>query len=198
MANDPKKPIVGERVIDASDLTFLVDLEPGARSNLRAPHPGLDEAIAEILANQQVGGGAGVVPESTIGELVTANERIGQIDDRLPALRKLVEIMEETRAILQDQRMRIVSAVANIAEAQAKAFGDDSIMARYEKTRTYRSAVALKAAATRRRNQAEDADQADDLDPQPPIEAGPAEPAPPTPVDPSAPTMPPAPATAAS
>lgn len=46
-----------------------------------------------------------------------------------------------------------VSAIASMAEAQAKAFGDSSILARYEKTRAYRSAAALKAARTRRRNQ---------------------------------------------
>ena len=93
-------------------------------------------------------------------------ERIAQIDAKLPAASKLVEMMEETRALLDDQRQRLISAVASVAEAQAKAFGDSDTLARYEKTRAYRSAIGLKAARTRRRN------QDDELD----IEAGPAEP----------------------
>ncbi|WP_428264682.1 hypothetical protein [Haliangium sp.] len=191
MANDPKKPVIGERVIDASELTFLVDLEPGARVTLRTPHPGLDEAVAEILANQEVGNGADVVPQTTITELVTTTEQIRLIDDRLPALRKLVETMDETRAVVEDKRVRLVSAVANIADAQAKGLGDDSIRARYEKTRAYRSALGLKAAATRRRNQAEEDDQVDEIGEQP-SETAPTEP--PTPVE----TAPVAPVVAAA
>lgn len=170
MANDPKQPIIGELSIDATDLTFLVDLEPGARVHLRPSQPGIAEAIAEIKANQMVSDGARVVPESTFQELLTVEARIKQIDAKLPAVKKLAEMMGETRALLDDKQQRLVSAVARMAEAHATAFGDNSMLARYEKTRTYRSAVALKAARTRRRN------QEDELDIDEPIEPGPDEP----------------------
>jgi hypothetical protein len=170
MANEPKQPLIGELSIDATELTFLVDLEPGARLRLRVAQPGIEAVIEEIKANQIVNGGADVVSETMYRELVLVEERMGQIDAKLPAARKLVEMMEETRALLDDQRQRLVSAVATVAEAQAKAFGDSDTLARYEKTRAYRSAIALKAARTRRRN------QDDELDIEELIEPGPAEP----------------------
>jgi hypothetical protein len=153
MANDPKQPLIGEQSIDATDLTFLVDLEPGARLRLRSSPPGIREAIDEIKANQIVNRGASVVPEQLYREILLVEERIAQIDAKLPAVHKLGEMMEETRAVLDDQRERLVGAVASITDAQAKAFGDNGILARYEKTRGYRSAIAVKAARTRRRNQ---------------------------------------------
>ena len=110
-------------------------------------------AIEEIKANHVVEGGTSVVFEAMYSELLLVEERIAQLDAKLPAASKLVEMMEETRALLDDQRQRLISAVASVAEAQAKAFGDSDTLARYEKTRAYRSAIALKAARTRRRNQ---------------------------------------------
>ncbi len=179
MVNDPKQPIVGELSVDASDLTFLVDIEPGARLGMRVAQPGIEAVVAEITANWTVNGGDGVVPESTYRELVKAVDRIAMIDARLPAARKLVEMMEETRALYDDQRERIISAVANFAEGQAKALGDSHIAARYEKTRTYRSAAAKKGVRTRRRNEAQSADEAElapDTD-ESPVSADPDQPA---------------------
>jgi hypothetical protein len=172
MANDPKQPLKGELSVDATELTFLVDLEPGARARLRSAQPGIEEAIDEIQANQIVNGGSSVVPEATYRELVLVEERIAQIDAKLPAATKLVEILVETRALLDDQRERLVSAIASIAEAQAKAFGDNGILARYEKTRAYRSAVGVKAARTRQRNLEEtlDLEEPIEIDPAAPVE----------------------------
>lgn len=156
MANDPKQPLMFELSVDATDLTFLVDIEPGARLGLRSAQPGFDQVVKEIKANQIVKNGASVIPDATYQELMLAEERIALIDAKLPAAHKLFEMMEETRALLDDQRQRVVSAIASMAEAQAKAFGDSGILARYAKTRAYRSAAALKAARTRRRNQEEE------------------------------------------
>lgn len=151
MANDPKKPLVGELSVDATDLTFLVDLDRGARVGLRAAQPGFEDALREIRANHEHG--AGVVPETIHSELMLVDERIAQIDSKLPAARKLTELLEETRATLEDRRQRLISAVAAVVDAHAKAFGDTTLLARYEKTRAYRSAGALKAVRSRRRNQ---------------------------------------------
>jgi hypothetical protein len=37
-------------------------------------------------------------------------------------------------------------------QSRARAYGDDDLLAKYEKTRVYRSAIANKAARTRRKN----------------------------------------------
>lgn len=150
---DPEKPMIGDLVVDASDMrSFLIDLPPGGRIGMRSRQTGYDEAFAEIVANQaEIGPRAGVT-EWDFATLTGTEGQIAQIDARLPAARKLVELLEETRAKLDDQNQRLVNAIAVSVEGRANAMDDPELLGRYEKTRTYRSAVGLRAARTRRRN----------------------------------------------
>ena len=50
-------------------------------------------------------------------------------------------------------QQRLVHSAAKTVEMQAKARNDKEILAKYEKTRAYRSSIARKAARTRKRNQ---------------------------------------------
>jgi peptidoglycan hydrolase CwlO-like protein len=151
---DINEPVaIGALAVDCTALkAFHVDLPPGARRGLRAEQDGFGEVIAEILSNQaEIGDKAGIT-KNDIDDLALANARIAQIDARLPAVRKLLEILEETRAKLDDQRQRQVSSIARLVDVRAKALSDKTLLAKYEKTRTYRSAIALKGAKTRRKN----------------------------------------------
>ena len=143
----------------AMDLTtfkdFLKDLPYGSRQGLRTSQEGCYEAVHEMESNQvEFGERAGIMPRD-IEALTTARSRIALIDAQLPAARKIVELLEDTRAVLDDQIQRIISAAGQTIEARAKAFDDTELLARYDKTRAYRSAVGYKAAKTRRRNEAE-------------------------------------------
>ncbi len=60
-----------------------------------------------------------------------------------------MEILEETRAKEDDQRQRQVGAFAEAVDRRVKANGDTTLLAKYEKTRSYRSAVAMKGVKTR-------------------------------------------------
>lgn len=154
MANDPKQPVWGEMSVDANDIApDLVDLPPGGLQRLRTEQPNFMTTLAEILGNQEAYGERGGVTPLVFQELLLTNQRIDAIDARLPAARKLVEILEESRAVRVDQRQRLVSAIAKTVELQAKARNDEELLARYSHTRAYRSAIALKAARTRRRNE---------------------------------------------
>ena len=154
MANDPTKPIVGELAVDCISIGGdLIDLPPGKLQRLRTEQPNFPRALTEILANQEsFGERAGITP-LVFQELLLANQRIDAIDERLPAARKLVEVLEESRAMRVDQRQRLVSTIAKTVELQAKARGDEEVLARYAETRAYRSAIGKKAARTRRRNE---------------------------------------------
>lgn len=157
MGNDPKQPDVGDLVIDASDLaSFVVDLPPGARLGMRSEQPGFDAVMAEILANQPTLGERAGITATNFAALQQGQTRISQIDSRLPAARKMVELLEETRAVEDDRMQRLVSAIAISVTSRSRAFNDDELVARYEKTCAYRSAVANKAARTRQRNLEED------------------------------------------
>jgi peptidoglycan hydrolase CwlO-like protein len=78
---------------------------------------------------------------------------------QLPAALKLVEILHESKAAIDDKRQRLISAFAQPAESRAKAQGNDTtLLAKYEKTRAYRSAIAEKGAKTRKKKEAEAAE----------------------------------------
>lgn len=153
MANDPKVPLIGELSVDATDIPGLVDLPEGGRVGMRSEQPGYDVAEAEILANQEKFGERAGVTNLTAQEIQGTTETIKLIKTKLHAARKLVEILEESIAFHDDRRQRLVHSVAKSVEMHAVARNDDEILAKYEHTRTYRSAIARKAVRTRLRNQ---------------------------------------------
>jgi hypothetical protein len=149
----PEPVAVGALAIDCKDLaSFIVDLPPGGMRGFLHEQEGFADAIAEILANQPLMGEAVGITKSDIERLTLLNKRVAMIDARLPAVQKLLELLLETRATLDTQRQRQVHAIAGLIEGRARSLGDQSLLAKYEKTRAYRSAVGLKAAKTRRKN----------------------------------------------
>lgn len=154
MANDPKKPMYGELSVDATDLADdAVDLAERARLGMRRAQPGYGVAEAEIVANQPTLGERAGITTLTVQELVDSSARIVRINERLHAARKLVEILEESEAFHDDKRQRLIFGAADSVETQARARGDHELLAKYERTRAYRSSIGKKAARTRQRNQ---------------------------------------------
>ncbi|MFT3774507.1 MAG: hypothetical protein QM820_54820 [Minicystis sp.] len=155
MPGDPKKPEVGELVIDASVCApFIINLPPGGLVGLRTEHEGVGEVVSEIGANQVGWGNKAGVTAGDFDQVMMSTNRIREIDICLPAARKLVELLEETRAHEVDARERSISAIAQSVEARAKQPGAEGLTARYEKTCSYRSEFANKAASTRKKNAA--------------------------------------------
>lgn len=156
MVRVSKKPDVGVLVVDARPMQdFVRDVPHGARQSLRFTYDGFDEAFHEVVSCQTVlGERAGILPRD-VDALVLARQRIAMIDDLLPAAHKLVELLEDSRAVLDDQSQRLITGMAQMVEARAKVDEDTELLARYDKLRAYRSSLGLKAAKTRRRNEAE-------------------------------------------
>jgi len=156
MSSDPKNPRSSDLAIDATELSaIIVDLETGAMQGMRTAQDGLEETLEEILVNQSTDGARAGVSDSLIEELTGLGTSIASVDRFLPAARKLVELLTETRAKLEDDRYQIISAVANMVDRRATRAGNGDLLARYEKTRTYRSAIGVKAAKTREKNSLE-------------------------------------------
>jgi hypothetical protein len=154
MSNDPKRPDVGDMSIDATDVApIVVDLPPGGMLGLRSSQPGLAEALAELLSNQPVFGVQGGVRDEDIADIQTVIAQRDRIRSLLPAASKLFELLTETDAVLDDRLQRYVHNVAHVVERRAKMLRSDELLARYAKTRAYRSAIGNKAARTRQRNQ---------------------------------------------
>lgn len=153
MANDPKRPMRGELSVDATDIQGdLVDLAERERQGKRSAQPGFIKAEAEIEFNQPTLGERAGITEFVFQQLRHSSGCIKRIDEHLPAVQKLLEILVESRAFHDDRRQRLVSGIAKSVEAQAAALGDNEILAKYQFTREYRSSIAKKAARTRRRN----------------------------------------------
>lgn len=154
MSHHPKVPI-GSLFVDARSLDGItIDLPPGAMQGMRTEQKGYEEVVAEILSNQCVLGERAGVTQSDIDRIVELDRRIAQIDQYLPAAKKLYEILTETRAVVDDERQRLVNAVAVSVESRAKASRDTGLLARYQKTRDYRSSPGVKAVKTRTKNAA--------------------------------------------
>jgi hypothetical protein len=159
MSSDPKRPDVGDLVVDATDLAgIIIDLPPGKRLGLRTPQPGFDEVVGEVRANQPTFGAQAGLRDEDVAAIDEDLAQRAEIQARLPAARKMVELLEETGAVIDDRLQRRVFSMAQTIEARARMLGDDELLGRYAKTREYRSSVGNKAARTRLRNQADQGD----------------------------------------
>lgn len=157
--SNPQNPYPGDLVIDVSALaSVIVDLPEGETRGMLVEQEGFAEVIAEIIANQPQWAEKAGITATDFAEFQTANDIVTKIQSYLPAVRKLVELLEETAAKYDDQRQRFAYNLANTVERRAKARDDGgSLLAKYQRTRVYRSANAMKAAKTRRRNAANEA-----------------------------------------
>jgi hypothetical protein len=148
----PAIPVSGDLIIDASSMaSYLIDLEDGATQGMRREQPGMVDVIQEVSANQKLWGAKAGVTVDEATELVTSTAQITQIRAYRPAVAKLLEMLDETEAKLDDRRDTLIRIIAESVDAKAKSVGPD-LFAKYEKTRTYRSAVGNKAAKTRKKN----------------------------------------------
>jgi hypothetical protein len=156
MEKESKKPALNDLFVDARPCAdYLIDLEQGERQGLRVELEGFPDSAAEVMDNQPLYGERAGISDKDFQAFVTAVERRDEIRKHLRVARKLVEVLEESEAVQDDQAQRQIFGFAQVIEARARAYGDPELLARYERTRAYRSAVGVKAARTRRRNEAE-------------------------------------------
>lgn len=150
MAGTPTNPEMGDRVFDGSEFVYLQDILPRELLGLRTAQEGFNAVLAEILTNQaEWGGKAGLTPDD-YADLVTTSERIARLTTFLGPIAKFAEMIEETRYLLEDKRQRIVLNLASSVDRRGRDVPE--LLARYEKTREYRSAAAKKAVKTRQKN----------------------------------------------
>lgn len=98
MAGDPKNPVVGEFLFDATEFeAYAVDLPPGGTAGMVTTREDFMLVCMEILTNQPTWGALAGITEQEIEDLAKANARIARIDVFIPALRKALEILTETR-----------------------------------------------------------------------------------------------------
>lgn len=155
MDDKPRRPEPSALLIDARPLeNILVDFESGTTRGAARAKPGFDEAVHEIVTNQpKIGVNIGIL-QSQVDELLELNKNIQLISSYIPAAKKLYELLTESLSYLDNRRHEIIRVIAKTVEAQAEAMKDESLLGKYEATRRYRSATAIKAAKTRKKKKA--------------------------------------------
>lgn len=153
----PHRPSRTDLIVDARALaSFLIDMpREWRRRGLLSRRPGFDDAMFELHGNQDVlGERAGITP-GDYRELCTDEEQLQQIQALLPVASKVLELLEENAARLDDRIQRRLKGLAAIIEIRGRDLDDRELLGRYEKTIAYRSAPQVKGARTRRRNRAQ-------------------------------------------
>jgi hypothetical protein len=145
---------LGTLVLDASALApFLVDAPRGAMRGKLQSQDGVADAVTEVEGNQPTWGAQLGVAARDVDSLDDIADKLAQIAAIFPAAQKLVELLDETRITLEDQRERVIRGVSDAIDGKRKQKDLHSeLQAAYEKTLSYRSRAAKKGAATRSKN----------------------------------------------
>ncbi len=148
---DPKNPNVGDCVFDGSEFaTYLVDVPPGGLQGMRTAQDGCDEVCKEILANQADWGLKAGVTADDAASLEDIDRKLARLDQFVQPVRKFLELLVETRYVLDDQKQKLIYTIAQAVERRGKERPE--LLAKYQHTRAYRSAIAKKAVKTRNKN----------------------------------------------
>jgi hypothetical protein len=163
--SDPKNPVPGDQIIDASDLD-LVDITPEQMQRLLKIRTGLDKAMANVmrLKPEEIDR-AGLNPND-MQRAITLIQQYERIEDFLPAAQKLAEMLLETRA----QRAHELSLLLGEIAAQVRRRGErDSkgaeIMGPLADLFEYQFGPARKSAATRAKANAKPSQDSASADP---------------------------------
>ncbi|AKT36028.1 hypothetical protein [Chondromyces crocatus] len=119
---------------------------------LRPDQDGLHEVKVELEKALPISGASAGVPSDAHAHFVMCNETVDQIDQHLVVAKKLVEVLEESRAFYVDARNNDISLIADSLRSRAHRRKDPSILLPFERTLRYPSQAAEKAVRTRRKN----------------------------------------------
>lgn len=156
MADSTDRLNRNQLLVDARALaSFLIDMPPEwQRRGLLSRRQGFEDVLHELHGNQEaLGERAGITPRD-YRELCTDEEQLQQIQALLPVARKVLELLEENAARLDDRIQRRVKGLGAVIEIRARTLDDRELLGRYENTLAYRSAPQVKGARTRQRQRA--------------------------------------------
>lgn len=139
----------------------LVDMDDCR--GLRPDQEGITEVRVELEHALPVSGAAVGVPDDVHDHFVMCNETIDMIDQQLGVARKLVEVLEESRAFYVDARNNDISLIVDALQSRAQRRKEPALLLPFERTLRYPSQAAQKGVRTRRRN-AEEAAAAEEED----------------------------------
>ncbi|HRI69863.1 MAG TPA: hypothetical protein PK156_36790 [Polyangium sp.] len=132
---------------------YLVDLAPNALKGARGPQPGHAEVLEELAHAMPSYGEAAEIHPSIYQRVVTSTTGIEKLRAKEAALSKLLEVVRESRGRLENNVEDDISTMGAQAEDKGTRGKEPALLAHFEKTIEYRSQIAKKAAATRKKGE---------------------------------------------
>ncbi len=165
--SDPKNPVPGDRHIDLTDFE-LHDITPEMARQLLKLRDGHAEAVQTVLlADSAVRKQAGL-SEAEVEDLAETWASYQRIEEILPAVRKLAEIVEETRLVHgADIAMRLGDMAHQVRRRSSKLPNGDAVLATFELLLDYQFGLAQTVADRRAKAKAEAETPAESPAPQP-------------------------------
>lgn len=144
----------GNLTVDLTDVREeLFDLAPNALKGARGPQPGHSEVLEELEHAMPRYGEAAEIHPSIYQRVVQGTGAIERLRVKENALSKLLEVVRESRGRLENNVEDDISAIGAQAEDKGTRGKEPALLAHFEKTIKYRSQIADKAAATRKRSE---------------------------------------------
>ncbi len=143
----------GQTSCDLSDVQdVLVDLAPGALVRSRVEQDGIAAVLVELSRVMPVHAEDAEIRAAIYDRVVAATGNLEKLRAHEMALEKMLEVVRETKGLMMNNREHDLSVIAARAVETAKRQSKPELLALFEKTIAYRSQVARKAVATRKKN----------------------------------------------
>ena len=145
----------GQLVIDLTDRKdLLVDLPPNGLRGARGAQEGIETVLDELAHALPHYGDEAEIHPAAYHRVIEATASIQSLLQDEARLEKTLEVVRESRARLENNREEDLSEIGAKAVDKATRGKKPHLLAHFEKTIEYRSRIATKAAATRKKNEA--------------------------------------------
>jgi len=147
--SDPKHPRPGDQVVDLSDLA-LKDITPEQAQKLTKPRDGIAKAVTNVLLSDSEARKRAGVSDDEVVELTALWADYQRLEEVLPAVEKLAELVKETRQLSGHEIAIRVGEIANqIRRRGERSINEGEVVAPFSVLLDYQFGPAVKAAATR-------------------------------------------------
>ncbi|MDI1444578.1 hypothetical protein [Polyangium sp. 6x1] len=154
MARIEGPPYTGDLAIDLTDQKhLLVDLPPNALKGARGEQEGINPVLDELAHAMPKYGDEAEIHPSAYTRVLDATVGIAVLRKQEEKLLKALEVVRESRGRLENNREEDLSEIGGKAADKGTRGKKPDLLAHFEKTIEYRSRIATKAAATRKKNE---------------------------------------------
>ncbi len=144
----------GQLTSDLSDVkSILVDIPPGGLKGARGEQEGIIGVLGELAHAIPTYGDDAEIHAALYTRVVEATTNIDKLRAKELLLEKQLEVVRETRTQWVNNREDDIANIGAKAEDTALRQKKPELLAHFEKTIQYRSQIADKGLATRKKNQ---------------------------------------------